>query len=91
MIKQISDLLKFQEITNVRCVHNELKILFEIANNGPSESMKIMKNTGSSLSGHNQDMKRLSALKIIDLEDSNIDKRKRIYKLSPEIKNIFDI
>lgn len=89
MLQEINKIIKFQKITNVKCVHNELKIIFEIACNGPLESMKIMKKTGSSISGHNEDIKRLYALKIIELVDSSIDKRKRVYDITTEIKNIF--
>lgn len=83
-------LLHFSKITRVKSIHNELKILSEISQFGPLESMKILENTGSSISGHNTDIKRLIGLNVIKLIKNSFDKRKRIYTIDDHIKEIID-
>ena len=48
-----------------------------------------MKRTGRSLSGHNQDIKRLLDIGALKMEISNDDKRKRIYAISENLKYEF--
>ena len=83
-------LLRFSKITQVKSIHNELKILSEILQFGPLESMKILENTGSSISGHNTDIKRLVGLNVIKLIKNSFDKRKRIYTIDNHIREIID-
>lgn len=80
----------FSKITNVKSIHNELKILSEISEFGPLESMKILENTGSSISGHNTDIKRLIGLNVIKLIKDSFDKRKRIYTIDDKFRKIID-
>jgi hypothetical protein len=83
-------LLHFSKRTNVKSIHNELKILSEILKYGPLESMKILENTGSSISGHNTDIQRLVGLNIIKLFENSSDKRKRIYTIHDNVISIID-
>lgn len=83
-------LLLFSKITHVKSIHNELKILSEISQFGPLESMKILKNTGSSISGHNADIKRLVGLNVIKLIKHSFDKRKKIYTIDDKFRKIID-
>lgn len=83
-------LLHFSKCTNVKSIHNELKILSEILKYGPLESMKILENTGSSISGHNTDIQRLVGLNIIILVENLSDKRKRIYTITDNVRQIID-
>jgi predicted transcriptional regulator len=89
MIDEISKILKFQESTNIRCLHNEIRIIKEILENGPLASLELMKKTGRSISGHNEDLKRLVDIGALEVKISKIDKRKRIYDLSENLISIF--
>lgn len=89
MIDEISKILKFQESTNIRCLHNEIRIIKEILENGPLASLELMKKTGRSISGHNEDLKRLVDIGALEVKISKIDKRKRIYDLSENLRSIF--
>jgi len=89
MIDEISKILKFQESTNIRCLHNEIRIIKEILENGPLASLELMKKTGRSISGHNEDLKRLVDIGALEVKISKIDKRKRIYDLSENLISNF--
>jgi DNA-binding transcriptional regulator GbsR (MarR family) len=86
----LKKILNFSNITHVKSLHNELHILYEILKNGPLESMKILENTGSSISGHNLDIKRLVELNIIKLFENSSDKRKRFYTIDDRIIKIIN-
>lgn len=86
MIEEITKILKFQDKTNVKRLHNEVRIIKEILENGPLPSLEIMKKTGRSISGHNQDLKRLVDIDALSVSSSDIDKRKKIYDISKELK-----
>jgi predicted transcriptional regulator len=66
-----------------------LIIIKEIAENGPLPSLDLMKITGRSISGHNQDIKRLLDIGALKMEVSDDDKRKRIYAISANLKSTF--
>ena len=89
MIDEIRKIFNFQHSTNVKCLHNELIIIKEIAENGPLPSLDLMKRTGRSISGHNQDIKRLLDIGSLKMEVSYDDKRKRIYDISENLKSTF--
>ena len=89
MIDEIRKIFNFQNSTNVKCLHNELIIIKEIAENGPLPSLDLMKRTGRSISGHNQDIKRLLDIGVLKMEVSYDDKRKRIYDISENLKSTF--
>jgi hypothetical protein len=57
---------------------------------GTLESMKILENTGSSISGHNTDIRRLIGLNVIKLIKNSFDKRKRIYTIDDSVRKIID-
>lgn len=86
MIDEIRKILDFQNSTNIKCLHNELRIIKEILENGPLPSLDLMKKTGRSISGHNQDLKRLLDIEVLKMKNSKSDKRKRIYDISDDIK-----
>lgn len=54
--------------------------------NGPIASLELMNKTGRSISGHNNDLKRLIDIGALDLKILQNDKRKRIYDISDDIK-----
>ena len=89
MISEIRKILNFQYSTNVKCLHNELIIIKEILENGPLPSLELMKKTGRSISGHNQDLKRLCDIGALTMQISEHDKRKRIYDLSENLRTTF--
>ena len=89
MISEIKKILNFQDSTNIKCLHNELIIITEILENGPLPSLDLMKRTGRSISGHNQDLKRLVDIGALTVEISEFDKRKRMYDLSENLRVTF--
>jgi hypothetical protein len=50
-----------------------------------------MKKTGRSISGHNQDLKRLVDIGALNMRISDCDKRKRIYEISENLMGKFSI
>ncbi len=91
MISEIKKILNFQDSTNIKCLHNELIIIKEILENGPLPSLDLMKKTGRSISGHNQDLKRLVDIGALNVQISESDKRKRIYDISENLIDKFSI
>jgi len=89
MIDEIRNLYLFQTKTGVKCLHNEIMIIAEIFENGPLPSLNLMKKTGRSISGHNQDLKRLIDIGALTLKKTEFDKRKRIYDISENLKTGF--
>lgn len=86
MIDELTKILNFQRSTNIKCLHNELRIIQQILENGPIASLELMNKTGRSISGHNNDLKRLIDIGALDLKILQNDKRKRIYDISDDIK-----
>lgn len=91
MIDEITKIFNFQNLTKIRCLHNEIIIIKEILENGPLPSLDLMKKTGRSISGHNQDLKRLVDIGAINVQISECDKRKRIYDISENLMGKFSI
>jgi DNA-binding MarR family transcriptional regulator len=89
MIDEIKKIFNFQKSTNIKCLHNEIRIIKEILENGPIASLDLMKKTGRSISGHNQDLKRLLDIGALEIKMSENDKRKRIYDLSENLRASF--
>lgn len=89
MIDEIRKILDFQNKTNIKCLHNEIRIINEILKDGPLPSLDLMKRTGRSISGHNQDLKRLLDIEALTLKCSKADKRKRIYDVSDDLRAAF--
>jgi hypothetical protein len=86
--EEIIKILKFQDKTNIKCLHNEVRIIKEILENGPLPSLEIMKKTVRSISGHNQDLKILVDINALTVNISTLDKRKKIYDISENIKSL---
>ena len=86
MIDELTKILNFQRSTNIKCLHNKLRIIKEILENGPSASLELMNKTGRSISGHNNDLRRLIDIGALDLKILENDKRKRIYDISDDIR-----
>ena len=86
MIYELTKIFNFQRSTNIKCLHNELRIIKEILENGPIASLELMNKTGRSISGHNNDLKRLIDIGALDLKILENDKRKRIYDISDDIR-----
>jgi DNA-binding MarR family transcriptional regulator len=89
MIDEIKKILIFQKSTSIKCLHNEIRIIKEILENGPLASLELMKKTGRSISGHNQDLKRLIDIGALEIKSSEKDKRKRLYDLSEKLRKTF--
>jgi DNA-binding MarR family transcriptional regulator len=90
MYREVQNIINFEKNTNVRCIYNELKIVFELSVSGPLGSMEILKKTGASISGHNADIKRLCALNVIEILDISSDKRKRLYFITDKSKKFIN-
>jgi len=91
MIDEIKKIFYFQNLTKIKCLHNEVIIIKEIMENGPLPSLDLMKKTGRSISGHNQDLKRLVDIGALNMRISDCDKRKRIYEISENLMGKFSI
>lgn len=89
MIDEIRKLYLFQTKSSVKCLHNEIMIITEIFEHGPLPSLNLMKRTGRSISGHNQDLKRLVDIGVLTLTKTEIDKRKRIYDITEDLRTAF--
>ena len=85
MIDEITKIFNLQISTKIRCLHNEIIIIKEILENGPLPSLYLMKKAGRSISGHNQELKRLLDIGAINVQISECDKRKRIYDISEDL------
>lgn len=88
MQKEIEKLLVFQSKTGIKCFHNEMRIIYEILSNGPLPSLDIMKITGRSISAHNDDIKRLMMLGLIDSKVCEIDKRRKLYDVTDKARQL---
>ncbi|WP_397590336.1 hypothetical protein [Sphingorhabdus sp.] len=89
MIDELTKILNFQRSTNIKCLHNELRIIKEILENGPIASLELMNKTGRSISSHNNDLKRLLDIGALEIKTSEVDKRKRIYDISESLRVTF--
>ncbi len=73
-----------------KCIHNEFRIIFLLYLKGEMPSLTLMNLTQSSISGHNQDLKRLTALGIVERFECPSDGRVRKYRLSDELRGLID-
>jgi DNA-binding MarR family transcriptional regulator len=89
MIDALDKIIKFQSETNVKCLHNEVRIIYELATHGPLPSLEIMRRTGRSISAHNIDIKRLLEANILSSKQCEIDKRKKLFDISDNVKSYF--
>jgi DNA-binding MarR family transcriptional regulator len=89
--KEIEKLLVFQNKAGVKCFHNEMRVLYEILSKGPLPSLDIMRMTGRSISAHNDDIKRLTMLGLIESRICQIDKRRKLYDLTDKARELLEI
>lgn len=75
----------------LKSVHNELKIVLLLAENGPMPSLELFRRSRRSSSGHNSDLKRLRGLGIVDYAIGPSDRREKIYDLSADFREKFRI
>ncbi len=90
MQKEIEKLLVFQSKTGIKCFHNEMRIIYEILSSGPLPSLDIMKITGRSISAHNDDIKRLMMLGLIDSKVCELDKRRKLYDVTDKARQLLE-
>jgi len=62
MLDKIEILYEIENKKKIKCLHNEVKIIYELLKHGPTSSLAIMRKTNRSISAHNSDLKRLMAL-----------------------------
>jgi DNA-binding MarR family transcriptional regulator len=65
-----------------------MRIIYEILSNGPLPSLDIMKITGRSISAHNDDIKRLMMLGLIDSKVCELDKRRKLYDVTDKARQL---
>lgn len=82
MIDIVEDLLEIERSKKIKCLHNEIKILYFLLKNGPMSSLSIMRSTNRSISAHNSDIKRLLALGAIISVPHNGDGRVKLYDVN---------
>lgn len=74
----------------VKCIHNEFRIIFLLYMNTDLPSLTLMNLAQSSISGHNQDLKRLTALGIVERFECPSDGRVRKYRLSNDVRTLIE-
>jgi predicted transcriptional regulator len=84
MLDDIENLLKLENKKKIKCLHNEVKIIYALLKNGPTSSLAIMRLTNRSISAHNSDLKRLVALGAIRQVDHDGDGRVKLYDVNRE-------
>ena len=89
MIDALDKIIKFQFGTNIKCLHNEVRIIYELATNGPLPSFEIMRRTGRSMSAHNVDIQKLLQTNALFAKQCDIDRRKKLFYLSDDVKSYF--
>ena len=89
MIDALDKIIKFQSDTNIKCLHNEVRIIYELATNGPLPSLEIMRRTGRSISAHNVDIQKLLQTNVLFAKQCDTDKRKKLFDLSDDVKSYF--
>ena len=89
-MKIIDFLSHIEKEFGVKCVHNEIKIISLIAKKNKVPSLEILHETGRSISAHNSDLKRLSALGLIETSNGEFDKRQRLYSLTSYGHNLIE-
>jgi DNA-binding MarR family transcriptional regulator len=72
----------------VKCIHNEFRIIFLLYMNTDLPSLTLMNLAQSSISGHNHDLKRLTALGIVERFECPSDGRVRKYRLSDDMRTL---
>jgi DNA-binding MarR family transcriptional regulator len=68
-----------------------MRVLYEILSKGPLPSLDIMRMTGRSISAHNDDIKRLTMLGLIESRICQIDKRRKLYDLTDKARELLEI
>jgi hypothetical protein len=89
MIDALDKIIKFQSGTNIKCLHNEIRIIYELAAYGPLPSFEIMRRTGRSMSAHNVDIQKLLQTNALFAKQCDTDKRKKLFDLSDDVKSYF--
>ena len=89
MIDALDKIIKFQSGTNIKCLHNEIRIIYELAAYGPLPSFEIMRRTGRSMSAHNVDLQKLLQTNVLFEKQCDTDKRKKLFDLSDDVKSYF--
>ena len=90
MLDKIEVLFELENKKKIKCVHNELKIIYELLKHGPTSSLAIMRKTNRSISAHNSDLKRLMALGAIRQVDHDGDGRVKLYDVNREYISLED-
>jgi predicted transcriptional regulator len=90
MLDKIDVLFELENKKKIKCLHNELKIIYELLKNGPTSSLAIMRKTNRSISAHNSDLKRLMALGAIRQVDHDGDGRMKLYDVNREYIGLED-
>lgn len=90
MIDKIEILYEIENKKKIKCLHNEVKIIYELLKHGPTSSLAIMRKTNRSISAHNSDLKRLMALGAIRQVDHDGDGRVKLYDVNREYISLED-
>ena len=89
MIDELQILLHIESGYKIKTLHNEFKIIYYLMQNEKLSSLDLLRKTGRSISGHNNDLRRLTSLKVIEHATSEDDKRVKFYSLTPKFKKLF--
>ncbi|MCE2829754.1 MAG: hypothetical protein LW742_08355 [Sphingomonadales bacterium] len=90
MLDKIEILYEIENKKKIKCLHNEVKIIYELLKHGPTSSLAIMRKTNRSISAHNSDLKRLMALGAIRQVDHDGDGRVKLYDVNREYISLED-
>jgi DNA-binding MarR family transcriptional regulator len=81
ILRSLEDELK------LKIFSNEFRIVSELYQRGPTESLRLRELTKNSISAHNIYLKRLYEKNIIDFVRDKSDKRKKLYKISDDFND----
>ena len=90
MLDKIEILYEIENKKKIKCLHNEVKIIYELLKHGPTSSLAIMRKTNRSISAHNSDLKRLMALGAIRQVDHDGDGRMKLYDVNRDYISLED-
>jgi DNA-binding MarR family transcriptional regulator len=88
MIYEVEQLIKIQSETKIKVFQGEILIAYELLKNGPMSSMDLMAKSRRSVSAYNEDLKRLVQLNVITFKYCENDKRKKIYNLTKDFRDL---
>jgi DNA-binding MarR family transcriptional regulator len=78
----IRALERLEQTCGIRTIHNELRIVSLLYRERELPSLELHARTKRSLSGHNNDLRRLVEIGVLEVTGDESDLRRRLYRLT---------